>query len=412
MSSTYDVYSTQPAFPFLASSLLATYDMRNVNADTSKDINFSSSTIDTPAASSSTTTSSWNLRPDFDEFRDMSKYRNHSNHLFRCGITLGLSYLRELNTSNPDQNRDLLGDISRKLLADFLLGLRGEETNKYDAATRVYIVHPTHSTTFSPHELLEALLNIDRNCPGREGHPPPLSRDQAIDLLDHVQLLSVHDFASASQAISQVSDILYQTEQQRYGPEPVEQDDDDNQESHKTPAVLLIIEGLDTMAENLIRNSNAMRGSAVLMPALRTLTYLSRTYAAFLSIMLLNTTGLGPSLPPSAPPPSSLPTGAVQTPLSQQPPRTTNTNHTTSMKSAGGLYSAFSRTQTRRQDDKADDIDGDDNEPLPLLHTLLSRTVDQGLDIHLLFQIRRNQLLVEVIKDRNGDGLGKWCEWV
>jgi hypothetical protein len=277
----------------------------------------------------------------------------------------------------------------------------------------VYIIRPSHSSTFAPDALLDALLE-EASRPAQT----VLSRDQAIDLLDCVELLTIHDFAAATRAISQVSDRLYAMQQQRrqtktnnqddpaLGQEEEEKEKDDNDDDEqRLPTVLFIIEGLDAMAENVIRNSDALRGSAVLTPALRTLTYLSRSYASFLSVVLVNTTGLG-SHPPSRPPPSNPPTGLSVSQSHDGGDGMSINNRNNNMKSAGGLYSVFSRTH--RQDNNDDD---DTDEPLPLLHTLLSRTMDQAIDIHLLFQLRKNQSLVEVVKDRTGDGLGKWCVW-
>lgn len=109
MASSHDVYSAQPAFPFLASSLLAPYDMRNAA---------SNSTSNSDHLTAATTgvvvddRSSWDLKPAFDEFSGLSTYRNESRFLFRCGSTIGVSYLKQWwNTVNPDVSRDLLGEV-------------------------------------------------------------------------------------------------------------------------------------------------------------------------------------------------------------------------------------------------------------------------------------------------------------
>ncbi|CRG85875.1 hypothetical protein PISL3812_02879 [Talaromyces islandicus] len=423
MTSSHDVYSTQPAFPFLASSLLAPFDMRKATNNRDQH-NHQTASYSSLSSSSAPTAgrSSWDLKPAFDEVCGLSTYRNESRFLFRCGNTIGFSYLKEWNTVNPDMGRDLLGQIPKRLLANYLLGLHNQPAAAAAArkSPRVYIIRPSHSSTFSPDSLLEAVLEAaaaTTTATSRQAESvAALSRDQAIDLLDHVELLTIHDFAAATRAISQVSGTLYAMQQQHHrghaspnqnDPRSHENDDDDDDEEHTTKqlppsTVLFVIEGLDAMAENVIRNSDALRGSAVLTPALRTLTYLSRSYSSFLGIVLVHTTGLGP--PP--PPPSQPPPGLSASQRSQndngnvnRPRNNNNNNNNNNMKSAGGLYSVFSR-----QNDDAD-------EPVPLLHTLLARTMDQAIDIHLLFQLRKNQALVEVVKDRTGDGLGKWCVW-
>lgn len=127
---------------------------------------------------------------------------------------------------------------------------------------------------------------------------------------------------------------------------------------------MLIIAGLDTLVESVIRASNPIKGTAVLSAALRMLTRLSREYAAFLSVLLINTSGLG------------LGTGM------------------------GDIAVA----------------DGDyQGEQLSvLLPSLLMKTLDQGTDTHLLVSRERGRagrVGVEVIKDRVGDWLGTRCVW-
>lgn len=46
-----------------------------------------------------------------------------------------------------------------------------------------------------------------------------------------------------------------------------------------------------------------------------------------------------------------------------------------------------------------------------LLPSLLLKTLDQGIDTHFLVSRVRDGKLVEVIKDRVGDGSGKRCVW-
>ena len=46
-----------------------------------------------------------------------------------------------------------------------------------------------------------------------------------------------------------------------------------------------------------------------------------------------------------------------------------------------------------------------------LFPTLLMKTLDHGVDAHLLVSTVRNAKLVEVVKDRTGHAMGKWCVW-
>lgn len=152
------------------------------------------------------------------------------------------------------------------------------------------------------------------------------------------------------QAISQVSGDL----QRRY------HDDDEQCRGH--PVVVLVVAGLDTLVEGVIRASNPIKGAAVLDAALRELTELSRVNAAFLSVMLVNTGGLGGAGPGPGPGP--------------------------------GLGNRGERSLSS------------------LLPSLLQKTLDQGVDRHLLVskvEGRSSGRVVEVIKDRVGSGLGMKC---
>lgn len=85
------VYSSHPAFSVLASALLP-------------------SPQEPSEYKISSHTSTWNLEADINEFSNLSKYRNDRRSLLRCGITIGLSYLKEWGDVNL-QSRDSLGDV-------------------------------------------------------------------------------------------------------------------------------------------------------------------------------------------------------------------------------------------------------------------------------------------------------------
>lgn len=278
-------------------------------------------------------------------------------------------------------------------MALFLAGLplQSEESDqqqqdaKMTQMTRVFIIHPIHSSIFAPETLFKDLLNFQP----LDGCRKALSETEALHLLDRVELLPVHDLSAATQAISQVSDTISNIHEQHRRASIERENGEDSEESGQPTTTLLIIEGLDTMAEDVIHNSNAMRGSAILTPVLRTLTHLSRTHTSFLSVLLVNTTALGSSVHSQQ---------SQQISVTQTAPSDAGARSTT-MGTAGGLHSAFARDFT----------EGKSHLEGPLLKTLLSRTLDQGIDTHLLLQVKRGQSLIEVIKDRTGDGLGKWC---
>lgn len=167
------------------------------------------------------------------------------------------------------------------------------------------------------------------------------------------------------QAINEVADILHSLREQ-------EQQQQQQQQTQMT----LVIAGLDTLTEAVVRASNAVRGAAVLSSALRTITQLSRMHSANLSVLLVNTSGVGPTVRDD---------GSVV--------QNQNQNQKDYESRDDGIQSMFSVT------------DG------PLFPSLLMRTMDQGIDTHLLVSSTRRVPVVEVIKDRVGGGLGRWCVW-
>jgi hypothetical protein len=183
-----------------------------------------------------------------------------------------------------------------------------------------------------------------------------------------VQLLPIHNFPNAAQAIGKVSETLHEIQEKREQRKPTEASP-----SPHNPIVLIVV-GLDALAEGVIRASNPARGTAVLTATLRTLTRLSRVHASNLSIILVNTNGLGWDINQSS------------------------TGNTTEYSAArqpleDGIHSIF-------------------HSDIPsLFPTLLMKTLDQGIDTHLLLSDLRGAQIVEVIKDRVGTSLGKWGIW-
>lgn len=184
-----------------------------------------------------------------------------------------------------------------------------------------------------------------------------------------MQLLPVHNFTNAAQAIGKVSEVLDEIQEKR------EQQRKTTEASPSTEnPIILIVAGLDTLTEGVIRASNPARGAAVLTATLRTLTHLSRVHASHLSIILVNTNGLGTMNPEWD---KKQPHGdsATRQPLED------------------GIHSIF-------------------HSDIPsLFPTLLMKTLDQGIDTHLLLSDLRGAQIVEVIKDRVGTSLGKWGIW-
>jgi hypothetical protein len=229
-----------------------------------------------------------------------------------------------------------------------------------------FIVHPGNFEAFAPRTLLKDLQTSSQDQPG-------LSREESIKKLDFVQLLPVHNFFHAAQAIVKVSDALHGIKEDRERPtEPNPPSD---------APIILIVAGLDYLTEGVIRASNPARGAALLAATLRTLTKLAREHASYLSIFLVNTNGLGTIN--SDWDKVSQPTGN-HTPYRDRGAR---------QPLEEGIHSLF-------------------NSDIPsLFPTLLMKTLDQGIDTHLLVSDSKGDQIIEVIKDRMGTGLGKWGIW-
>jgi hypothetical protein len=254
------------------------------------------------------------------------------------------------------------GQVSRSILTAQLCKTSPSPTTSIKA----YIIHPASIDIFAPQKLLASLLSTSQL--------PPLSRDEAISHLDSVQLFPVFDFAAAAQAITEISYTLdmQREERQRQQTEPTEKS--------CTNPIFLVIAGLDTLTEGVIRASSTVRGTAVLSNTLRTLTQLSRIHNSHLSVMLVNTSGLGTA---------TFNTHIVPGPM--QETRGQGNNNQSAREN--GIYSIFHANETS------------------LVPSLLMRTLEQGIDTHLFLSKVKSTHVVEVIKDRVGDGLGRWCIW-
>lgn len=355
-------YFSNPAFPILAHSLLTEPECGNENGPDRS----------VAPGESRSQPSAWSLQDDIN-----SAFQSPPSGIFRNGTVIGISTLRSQQRNGNDgeftgqvefilnsdrENMLTFLQLPRFLLSTYLL----KRPQSPIPSPRAIIIHPATFEGFSPRNLLQSLLAPSQT--------PQLTRKQAIACLDAVQLFPVYDVAAAVQAISEVSSLLDRSrgEQSR-------------KRSHggttKTTdfSILLIVAGLDTLAEGAVRASNTVRGAAILTTALRSLTQLSRVHSSFLSVMLVNTSGLGSSG-------TSLSTA-------------NNAQQTNMRRDAGfsyqddGIHSIFHPTET------------------PLLPSLLMRTLDQGIDTHILLSATRTAKVIEVIKDRVGEGIGKWCIW-
>ncbi|KAJ6187778.1 hypothetical protein N7519_002686 [Penicillium mononematosum] len=296
----------------------------------------------------------WNLKNDWKQ-----GIQSSNEAVFRCGVVLGFSRLR----MRSNESNEYIAQIPRYLLINQLRSIHPS------SEPSAFIIHPRSFEAFAPRTLLNELQSSSHQQPG-------LSRDDAIRKLDSVQLLPVHNFTNAAQAIGKVSESLHEIQENR---EQQIKPTDASPSTHKP--IVLIVAGLDTLTEGVIRASNPARGAAVLTATLRTLTRLSRVHASHLSIILVNTNGLGTMNPEWDKNQSS--TGNT----------TTHGHGAARQPLEDGIHSIF-------------------HSDIPsLFPTLLMKTLDQGIDTHLLLSDLRGAQIVEVIKDRVGTSLGKWGIW-
>ncbi|KAL4978182.1 hypothetical protein BDW66DRAFT_158277 [Aspergillus desertorum] len=352
-------YKVAPANPILASSLLRTES--GFSAELQRP--------DTDLSHSN----KWDLRLDIERgllsSTSASSWNEHD--ILRPGRVIGFSRLRD---RSPDGNEDeFVGEV--------------HQTNPQPkTGTRAYIIHPQHNTVFSPAKLLSSLLS--KSAP--TSSTSPLSRNAAITVLDAVQLFPVFDFAGAVDAISEIEARLHKTWEDHQ--QNLNQNENQSRNENKNQQTVVVIASLDTLTEAVIRSSNAVRGTAVLTSALRTITQLSRMHHDYLSVLLVNTSGVGPS-------------SSMHQRLNQnhnQSPTQREYETQSGRAERNGIQSMFYGHA-------------------PLFPSLLMKTLDQGVDTHLLVLLSNLSMnehgrsvavpVIEVIKDRVGDGLGRWCIW-
>ncbi|KAJ5760878.1 hypothetical protein N7520_008034 [Penicillium odoratum] len=322
-----NVYSAEPAHPYLAHSLLSEPRPIAINEQPIK----------------GSTTNDWNLKDDWT-----AGIKHSSEGIFRCGTIIGFSRLRNRSSDNDEY----IGQIPRYLLTTHL------RNNSPSSETNIFIIYPSNFDAFAARTLFTDL----------QSGPSPLSSEDALKRLDSVQLFPVDSLPDAAQAIMQVSDLLLQVQEKRL-----------DQDASGHPAIILVVAGLDSLAEGVIRASNPARGAGVLASALRILTRMSRTHGSFLTTVLVNTSGLGSHVEVDDGSGRRATVGVGDDDVRPS-------DH-------DGIHSIFQLPGSS------------------LLSTLLMRTLDQGIDTHILLSDVKYARVAEVIKDRTGTGLGKWGIW-
>ncbi|KAE8371959.1 hypothetical protein BDV26DRAFT_112251 [Aspergillus bertholletiae] len=322
-------YSSAPAFPILAHVLLPQPHEAQVSIQ-----------------------QTWDLNDDI-----CKAFKSPAHSVFRKGTVIGFSRLR--NQAKENDGIEFLGQVSRSILS---VQLR-ETSPPSSHLAKTYLIHPANLDIFSPQRLLESLLSGSQQS--------SLSRDEAISHLDSVQLFPVFDMAAAVQAVGEISNTLHKYREERETRQVRQTESTGHDDYH----VFLVVAGLDALTEGVIRASSTVRGTAILSNLLRSLTQLSRMHSSYLSVMLVNTGGLG-----------TMTSDTNVAPGEMQQRNTLQASH------QNGIHSIFHAGEK-------------------LFPSLLMRTLEQGIDVHLLLSTVKSAPVIEVIKDRAGNGVGRWCIW-
>lgn len=305
------------------------------------------------------------------------------------------------------------------------------------ARPRAFLIYPFNLGTFSPETLYAAIQQRLSNQ----------SFDEIVAILDNVKIHRAFEFDGILEAVAKVSDALYQLQhqgQQDHERKVLAQMSRELREGSDEPVlgsssaeepILLIVEGIDRSLEETIRESGPLAGHARLMPLVRSLAILSRTYASFLTVLVVNSICL-----------SCLSLPFLESRIGSQADTNNNNNSRVLDRSANGTievqghgkehniydqkypaqnHPPFSHHRHRPSNDtsigtpsifSADLSLSPPPSPNPsaptFLHSwVLSRSMDQGFDTHLLVSKVQGNMVVEVAKDRVGDRVGRWCIW-
>ncbi|PGG99460.1 hypothetical protein AJ80_09346 [Polytolypa hystricis UAMH7299] len=397
----------------------------------------------------------WDLMKDLDE--GVSSVTGRS--VLSCGRVVGISGLRSSGKGGQENDiRALVYELSFYILTTALIKAPKKLRND-PRHSKACVIQYFDSRPLEKEDLVTAV----------QERLPSQPVEEIENLVDGLQMYRAFDFDEILEAVDKVSDTLYDLQQRREKTARVDiSDNDDNTKSISTkqPAVvidraskgteneeqeapfLLILEGVDQSLEEVIRASDAVAGHARLIPLLRTLTILSRTYASFLTIVVVNFITL-PRLSSNV----GLTSGTeregnnITTPHiddhgDHQPSSSSSSSSSSSPRrreiaatsSTGTERKAYVTTQPGQQQHSTSgpripslkhhnhplvplysifstaDTVTNRGEPLSSRHSsILVRSLEQGFDTHLLVSEVQGQAIVECVKDRVGGSVGRWC---
>ncbi|KAK2757095.1 hypothetical protein FQN54_005064 [Arachnomyces sp. PD_36] len=347
-----------------------------------------------------------------------------------------------LAISGLKDNDEDVGDLALRILSKFLL--RGSSSSGDDDGNRAYVIHPAHSATFSPERIYASIQSVAL-ARGEEDvdSTGPLSR---------VEILRVFDFSEMSEAVGEVSDAVGRSSNASGG------GGSGGDGGRKGPEeTLIIIEGIDKFTKSVIEKSDVVRGNALLVVLLRRLGVLvrGRGKGRRVRVLIVNGVGVGGSGRATF---VATPMKRVKTPGGRASVAAGKKVEVEAEGSGVEGGKASTSTETEEEEEVADTEDGDDTEaedttppaaaateptPTPIQHSrpqpkyqnqnqhpssiflsnhvnygrpsglymAFNKSLDQGIDTHILVSRVQGKRVVEVAKDRVGDGVGRWCVW-
>ncbi|PGH18091.1 hypothetical protein AJ79_00719 [Helicocarpus griseus UAMH5409] len=328
---------------------------------------------------------SWDLTKDIAEGVSFTPEKS----ILCCGRVIGISGLQSASVKSRGEGtgediRSWVDEFSHHILINLL-----SKHPPGQSFPRAFVIQYFDTRPFS---LSHLKLSLQERLPDH-------SAEDIDSILENVQTHRAYDFDELLQAVSQVSDILFGLQQRldRQG-----QQEGKGKHSSHAP-VILLIEGVDQSLEEIIRTSNSVAGHARLIPLLRTLTALSRTYASFLCTIIVNSISL-PRIPSESLAQAYFSSGTedehddrVPRPHQQQLQREQQ-----QYRPALPIQSIFSILKRPDQRSKA--------QTFSPYFSQLARSLDQGCDVHFLVSKAQEKMIIEVAKDRVGDAVGRWCD--
>lgn len=222
--------------------------------------------------------------------------------------------------------------------------------------------------------------------PSLQEHRPHAAPSSIEEVVQRVQTYRALDYNGMSEAVARISAVLAEL----HAPQGTPSANYENVRSeHHHQPILLIIDGLDQSLSDLSRTTaSVLTAQARTVRLLRELSSLSRRYPRSLAILVLNALGLPHITAP-------VDNGSFVNPF---PPVTS---------AFGPPPAPLGQGQSHGQDhqNRGEGLARKNPYVSPL-----ARTFDQVLfDAHLLVSKVGDGIAVEVVKDRLGDGKGRWC---